>query len=93
MLMYENFIDPDDFKKVSVRSLKFLAQELNIFLSFYENDILLVSQEEFHAMGELKKISEILNAERYDLLINNPDIMIDFTDDDASSYLPDYYPY
>lgn len=93
MLLYENMIDPDDFKKISLRSLKFLTQELRIFLSFYEKDILLVTPEEVEAFEQLKKISDLLNQGRYDLLINNPDIMIDFTDDDDSSYLPSYYPY
>ena len=86
-------IDPDDYKKISLRSLKFLAQELSIFLSFYEKDILLVTQEEVEAFEQLKKISSLLNQGRYDLLVNNPDIMIDFTDNDDTSYLPDYYPY
>jgi len=93
MLLYENMIDPDDYKKISLRSLKFLAQELSIFLSFYEKDILLVTQEEVEAFEQLKKISSLLNQGRYDLLVNNPDIMIDFTDNDDTSYLPDYYPY
>ena len=94
MLMYENLINPEQYKKISLRSLKFLAQELSIFLSFYEKDILLVSQEEIEAFKQLKQISELLNQGRYDMLINNPDIMIDFDDfDDDSSYLPSYYPY
>ena len=92
--MYENLINPEQYKKISLRSLKFLAQELSIFLSFYEKDILLVSQEEIEAFKQLKQISELLNQGRYDMLINNPDIMIDFDDfDDDSSYLPSYYPY
>lgn len=94
MLMYENPINPEQYKKISLRSLKFLAQELSIFLSFYEKDILLVSQEEIEAFKQLKQISELLNQGRYDMLINNPDIMIDFDDfDDDFSYLPSYYPY
>lgn len=94
MMIYEAYqIDPDDFKKISLRSLKFLAQELRIFLAFYEKDILLVSQEEQEAFFKLKKMSELLDQGRYDLLINNPDIMIDFDDNDDSSYLPSYYPY
>ena len=92
--MYENLINPEQYKKISLRSLKFLAQELSIFLSFYEKDILLVSQEEIEAFKQLKQMSELLNQGRYDMLINNPDIMIDFDDfDDDSSYLPSYYPY
>ena len=86
-------IDPDDYKKISLRSLKFLAQELSMFLSFYEKDILLVTQEEVDAFTQLRIISNILNEGRYDLLVNNPDIMIDFTDNDETSYLPEYYPY
>lgn len=93
MLLYENMIDPDDYKKISLRSLKFLAQELSMFLSFYEKDILLVTQEEVDAFTQLRIISNILNEGRYDLLVNNPDIMIDFTDNDETSYLPEYYPY
>ena len=93
MLMYEYFIEPDKINKISLRALKYLAQELSIFLSFYEKDILLVSQEEIDAINRLKQLSQILNAGQYNLLINNPELVIDFTDNSDNDYLPEYYPY
>jgi hypothetical protein len=93
MLLYEYFIEPDKIEKVSLRALKFMSQELETFLSFYEKDILLVSQDEMDALNRLKKLSELLKTGQYDKLMNNPELMIDFSDNDETSYLPDYYPY
>jgi hypothetical protein len=93
MLLYEYFIEPDKINKISLRALKYFAQELSLFLSFYEKDILLVSQDEIDAFNRLKRLSQILNAGQYNLLVNNPELVIDFSDNSDNDYLPDYYPY
>lgn len=93
MLLYEYFIEPDKIDKISLRALKYFAQELSLFLSFYEKDILLVSQDEIDAFNRLKRLSQILNAGQYNLLVNNPELVIDFSDNSDNDYLPDYYPY
>lgn len=94
MLLYEYFIEPENIKKLSLKAIRYLAQELSIFLSFYEKYILLVTPEDKEMFRQLKQISDLLNSGQYDKLINNPDLMIDVDDfEEEVSYLPDYYPY
>jgi hypothetical protein len=90
--MYEYFIDPDKIQKVSIRALRYLSSQLEMFLLLYEKNILITDRDSLERFNRLKQISEILKQERYDMLINNPELLIDFTDNIEDDYLPDYYP-
>ena len=93
MLMYEYFIDTDKIKKISLRALKFMSKELESFLELYEKNILIVNKEELDNFNKLKQISTYLKEGNYGALMNNPELMIDFSDDDdEDEYLPSYFP-
>jgi hypothetical protein len=91
MLLYEYMINTDDIKKVSLGSVKYLTEQLEQFVQIYEKNILLLSQEEVNALTQLKEIVNILKEGRYNELINNPELIIDFNDNNED-YLPSYYP-
>jgi hypothetical protein len=91
MLLYEYMINTDDIKKVSLGSVKYLTEQLEHFVQVYEKNILLLSQEEVNALTQLKEIANILKEGRYNELINNPELIIDFNDNNEE-YLPSYYP-
>ena len=91
MLMYEHMLNVDDIKKVSLGSVKYLTEQLEQFVQVYEKNILLLSQEEVNALTQLKEIANILKEGRYNELINNPELIIDFNDNNEE-YLPSYYP-
>lgn len=91
MLLYEYMINTDDIKKVSLGSVKYLTEQLEQFVQVYEKNILLLSQEEVNALTQLKEIANILKEGRYNELINNPELIIDFNDNNEE-YLPSYYP-
>ena len=91
MLLYEYMINTDDIKKVSLGSVKYLTGQLEQFVQIYEKNILLLSQEEVNALTQLKEIVNILKEGRYNELINNPELIIDFNDNNED-YLPSYYP-
>lgn len=91
MLLYEYMINTDDIKKVSLGSVKYLTEQLEQFVQVYEKNILLLSQEEVNALTQLKEIVKILKEGRYNELINNPELIIDFNDNNED-YLPSYYP-
>ena len=80
MLLYEYMINTDDIKKVSLGSVKYLTEQLEQFVQVYEKNILLLSQEEVNALTQLKEIANILKEGRYNELINNPELIIDFND-------------
>ena len=89
--MYEHMLNVDDIKKVSLGSVKYLTEQLEQFVQVYEKNILLLSQEEVNALTQLKEIANILKEGRYNELINNPELIIDFNDNNEE-YLPSYYP-
>lgn len=91
MLLYEYMINTDDIKKVSLGSIKYLTEQLEQFTTLYEKNILLLSQEEVNALTQLKQIVTLLKEGRYNELINNPELIIDFNDNN-DDYLPSYYP-
>ena len=80
----------DNLKKISLGSIKYLTKQLHDFVETYEKYILM-NNEEKKIFEELKKISYLLDHQRYDVLIALPQYVIDFTDDN-NDYLPDYYP-
>lgn len=80
----------DNSKKISLGSIKYLTKQLHDFVEAYEKYILM-NNEEKKIFEELKKISYLLDHQRYDVLIALPQYVIDFTDDN-NDYLPDYYP-
>lgn len=92
MLMYEYFINADDIKKISLGSIKYMTNQLDMFLSLYEKNILVISKEEVEIINKLKQVVQILKEGRFNELINNPDLMIDFMDDDED-YYPKYVPF
>ena len=93
MMMYEYFIDTDNIKKVSLRALRFMGQELEAFLQLYEKNILITNKEDLYNFNRLKQISSYLKQGNYGALMNNPELMIDFADySDEDDYLPSYYP-
>ena len=89
--MYEHMLNVDDIKKVSLGSIKFLTTQLEQFVLLYEKNILLLSQEEVNIITQLKQIVTLLKEGRYNELINNPELIIDFNDNN-DEYLPSYYP-
>lgn len=91
MLMYEHMLNVDDIKKVSLGSIRFLTTQLEQFVLLYEKNILLLSQEEVNIITQLKQIVTLLKEGRYNELINNPELIIDFNDNN-DEYLPSYYP-
>jgi hypothetical protein len=91
MLLYEYLINTDDIKKVSLGSIRYLTTQLEMFVALYEKNILVINQEEVNIINQLKQIVILLKEGRYGELINNPELLIDFTDDNED-YLPDYYP-
>ena len=91
MLLYEYLINTDDIKKVSLGSIKYLTSQLEMFVALYEKNILVINQEEVNIINQLKQIVILLKEGRYGELINNPELLIDFTDDNED-YLPNYYP-
>jgi hypothetical protein len=91
MLLYEYLINTDDIKKVSLGSIRYLTSQLEMFVALYEKNILVINQEEVNIINQLKQIVILLKEGRYGELINNPELLIDFTDDNED-YLPNYYP-
>jgi len=89
MYIYSDY-HPEGMKKVSLGSVRFLATQLDEFVTLYEKKILLTTPEEKEAFAQLKIISQLLNDERFDQLITDPKYVIDFADND--DYLPEYYP-
>lgn len=89
--MYEHMLNVDDIKKVSLGSIRFLTTQLEQFVLLYEKNILLLSQEEVNIITQLKQIVTLLKEGRYNELINNPELIIDFNDNN-DEYLPSYYP-
>lgn len=76
--------------KISLGSIKYLTKQLHDFIEVYEKCILMTNEEKA-TFAELKQISELLDHQRYDLLIALPQYVIDFNDDNED-YLPEYFP-
>ena len=91
MLLY-TLPDPNSFRKVSLGSIKFLTKQLNDFVETYEKKVLIQTPEDLRAFNRLKTISKLLNEGKYEMLITNPYLYIDFEADD-DDYIPHYFPY
>ena len=89
MYIYGDF--NDTFIKVSMSSIRYLTEQLGMFLAVYEKKILLVTDEDKENFRQLKHLYELLKDGRFDQLISNPTYVIDFKNDNEE-YLPEYYP-
>lgn len=81
----------DEIPKVSLGSIKFLTSQLNEFLAIYEKKVLIDDPEIRENVERLKQILTLLKQQRYNELIAEPNLVIDFNDDNEE-YLPEYYP-
>jgi len=88
--MYGDFQENKEIK-LSLGSIKYLTRQLHDFVRTYEKDILITDPEIKAKFEKLKEISELLDRQRYDVLISDPSYVIDFNDDNED-YLPSYYP-
>lgn len=89
--MYIYGYHDDSFVKVSMSSIRYLTEQLGIFLSVYEKKILLTTDKDKETFEKLKEIHMLLKNQRYDRLITNPSYVINFNVDDED-YLPGYFP-
>ena len=80
----------EEIPKVSLGSIRFLAAQLSDFVELYGKKVLM-NEEEKELFNRLCMISQLLNDERYGMLIGDPNKVIDFNDCNED-YLPDYYP-
>ena len=86
-------LDADDASnKVSLSSIKFLAEQLDKFVKTYEREVVINDPTDRKTLERLKMISSLLNQQRYDQLILDPNFVIDFNND-ADGYLPEYFPF
>ena len=81
----------ESFIKVSMSSIRFLTEQLGVFIAIYEKKILIQSEEDRLKLEQLKTIHQLLKSGRFDMLISNPSYVIDFNVD-SDEYLPSYYP-
>ena len=89
--LYTDYKD-EGIQKVSLGSVRFLASQLSELLLVYEKKVYIAPEDvkAKEALIKLKYISQLLNDERFDQLIADPNYVIDFTDNE--DYLPDYFP-
>jgi hypothetical protein len=90
MYLY-GYFDNKPPEKVSLGAIKFLTNQLDDFVKLYESDVLITEQDDRDVLNKLKTIRDLLKAQRYDMLITDPNYIIDFNDDNEE-YLPKYYP-
>lgn len=91
MYLYGTYDDHNTVKKVSLGSVKYLSQQLADFLEIYEENVMIDDDHQKEILERLKRISALLQQGRYDQLIADPRLIIDFNDDNED-YLPSYYP-
>lgn len=89
--MYIYGYHDDSFVKVSMSSIRYLTEQLGIFLSVYEKKILLTTDKDKETFERLKEIHMLLKNQRYDCLITNPSYVINFNVDNED-YIPSYFP-
>lgn len=90
MLIYGDF-EKEERPKLSLESVRYLSERLNEFVQIYEKKVYLENPKDKETLRQLKIIADLLKQERYDQLIVDPNMVIDFTDA-GDGYLPDYYP-
>jgi hypothetical protein len=89
MYLYSDY--NNDFVKVSMSSIRYLTEQLGLFLSVYEKKILLVTDEDKENFRKFKYLYGLLKTGQFDQLMTNPSYVIDFRND-VEDYLPGYYP-
>ena len=91
MYLYGTYDDHNTVEKVSLGSVKYLSQQLADFLKIYEENVMIDDDHQKEILERLKRISSLLQQGRYDQLIADPRLIIDFNDNNED-YLPSYYP-
>ena len=90
-VVYNMLIYGDFEKEERPKSIRYLSEQLNQFVQIYEKKVYLENPKDKETLRQLKIIADLLKQERYDQLIVDPNMVIDFTDV-GDGYLPDYYP-
>lgn len=85
------YFENDSKPKVSLGAVKFLTYQLDSFLNLYEKSVYIEEAEDRERLERLKIIRDYLKRHQYQMLINDPQAVIDFNDDNED-YLPGYYP-
>lgn len=88
--IFTNIYSGQTLPKISINAIQYLAKQLDSLIKLYDKNILISNVEDFNKLNQLRKISNILNEGRYDLLITSPYEIIDFSDP-KEDYCPEYY--
>ena len=90
MLIFDNTPKHKEKDKVRRSDIQYLTHQLHRFIHLYETRVCIEDSNVNTKLGELKQLLQLLEDERYDLLMNDPSIISDdcvpldpITDDDS----------